>query len=94
MKADLLTEPEAQSLYTLLVKHTGCSDQPSIRAMAVNGLVSGKNEVRLHNSTLGFGGKYWPVDRVVSCYIEDKNAERRKIIQETNEAIREWFENA
>lgn len=36
---------------------------------------------------LGFGGKYWRHNNVVSCYVEDETVVVRKLIQDINEAL-------
>lgn len=37
---------------------------------------------------LGFGGKFWKGRMEVSCYPEDENRERLKVIKKTNRVIR------
>ncbi len=36
---------------------------------------------------LGFGGKYWRHNHVVSCYVEHETVVTRKLIQDINEAL-------
>jgi len=37
---------------------------------------------------LGFGGKYWPLEKRVSCYREDETPERRAMMDRCNEVLR------
>lgn len=79
--------PPADAIYDILVEHAGASPDFNHRFDFARAMKSGAREYRF-GGCLGFGGKYRPETNTVDCYSEDETAERRAVIQATNEALR------
>ncbi len=78
------------AVWDILVRE--CGAQESMRADFVYWMVKGTSEYRFQGK-LGFGGKYWPNtyggNGTVSCYGEDYNQERARMMRAANKALRD-----
>ena len=81
-----ITTDKANKIYDLLVS-IGGAYEPERSAFIYHHCESkdGCDEWRF-SGKLGFGGKYRSNNRV-DCYLEDETPERKKIINELNEAL-------
>lgn len=82
-----ITTAKANKIYDLLVSIGGAweSDRDSFIYHHCD-VKDGCDEWRFAGK-LGFGGKYRSRDNRVDCYKEDDTIERKKIINELNEAL-------
>lgn len=88
-----MTEERANRVYDVLVRLAGARDDDDDRLMFVH--IQTREwctEYRFMGS-LGFGGKFWRTPDGfgerwrIDCYREDETPGRRRIIDETNEAL-------
>lgn len=90
-----LTAEQANAVYDVLVEHAGASEQGR-DGFVVTQVNTHCQEYRL-GGALGFGGKFWRTTGIhredpdltwsVSAYPEDMTPERRRAIDDTNQAL-------
>jgi hypothetical protein len=80
-----MTQDRAHTIYTVLVAMVGASAEDRDN-FVYHHSKSGCEEWRF-GGKLGFGGKYYSRENVVSCYKEDETTERMKLIGQTNTAL-------
>lgn len=78
-------------IFDILVEHAGANQ--TLRSSFINSLKDGTPEFRFQGS-LGFGGKYYPRENMVSCYSEDRTPLREEAIDKTNAALKQLKEDA
>ena len=90
-----LTEKRANEIYDILVEKLDVDDRDADRSHFVHCQSSDVVDEWRLMSILGFGGKFRRRDYspsseyYVDCYREDNTAERQKLIDETNDLLKE-----
>jgi hypothetical protein len=80
------TADRARAAYLILMAEAG--GHPDLEEEFVFHIAEGCREFRFQG-LLGFGGKFWPEENVVTCYSEDRTPERLAIIERTNERLKD-----
>lgn len=88
-----MTKDEANAIYDILVRECGAAEGDARhwngRASFVREFTKDRPTVEYRfQGDLGFGGKFYPQDMRVSCYLEDSTHKRREMIRRANEALR------
>jgi hypothetical protein len=81
-----MTPNKANTIFSILVQHAGASE--ALRDNFIHTIGTGAEEYRFQGD-LGFGGKFRPKTMTVDCYKEDLDDIRSKIIEETNQRLKE-----
>lgn len=75
------------AVYNVLVSMAGARESERSQFVALHARFSPPCDEYRFGGELGFGGKYWRETNEVTCYHEDENAHRLKIIADVNAAL-------
>ncbi len=85
-------KPDYNKIYDILVASAGAREDDRISFVSLHESDTQKDTEYRFCGHLGFGGKFrqrWKDAPYVSCYPEDMTAERKVIIEKTNQLLKE-----